>query len=162
MPRQPFTIAAILLGKGPTTGSLAPTTEGPRSFNGFVGENSSVVSKSIRPSGYSVSTVVRMMKPLAISLISTLFATTFSLVLEELDLPLPLPDTGLGLGRAEVAAPLRYEPETAFGAPDDHYFFLRLLALLPRFFDAPRRGGLLPPAIDFRVAALTCFGIEAP
>jgi hypothetical protein len=102
-----------------------------------------------------------MMKPLAISLISTLFATTFPFVLEELDLPLPLPDPDLGLSRAEIAALFRYEFVAALGAPDDHYFFLRLLALLPRFFDAPRRVGLDPLETDFKVAILTCFGIEA-
>jgi hypothetical protein len=142
-------------------GSLAPTTEGPRSFSGFVGENSSVTSRSSRPPGCSVSVVVRMMKPLAISLISTLFATTFPFVLEELDLSLPLPDPDLGLGRAEIAAFLRYEFVAALGAPNDHYFFLRLLALLPRFFDAPRRVGLGPLETDLRVAILTCFGIKA-
>ena len=143
-------------------GSLAPTTDGPRSFSGFIGENSSVTSRSSRPPGCSVSVVVRMMKPLVISLISTLFATTFPFVLEELDLPLPLPDTGLGLGRAEVTALLRYEFVAALSAPDDHYFFLRLLALLPRFFDAPRRAGLGPLETDLRVVILTCFGIKAP
>ena len=105
--------------------------------------------------------VVRIIQPLSISLISTLFATTFPFVLEELDLPFPLPDPGLGLGRAEIAAFLRYEFVAALGAPDDHYFFLRLLALLPRFFDAPRRVGLGPLASDFKVADFTCFGIEA-